>query len=210
MSLHSVSQGESILSLSRRYGVPVDKILNHADNRELRQRRRMQGILFPGDQLTIPEIESREENCATDRRHTFCCTNQSAFLRVRFMRKDDPRSGEPYVLRSGSRTIRGSLDSDGWLEARIPVDAEQATVFLGEGPRQEKYEFRVGHLDPISESRGIQQRLNNLGFACGEESDEIGDAASEAIGMFQRKHGMTATGELDDATRNRLREVYGS
>jgi hypothetical protein len=210
MPLHTVRQGESIISLSRRYGVPADKILNHPDNRRLSQRRRDQGILFPEDQLTIPEIELREELCATDRRHTFRCTNRNAFLRVRFMKKDNPRSDEAYVLRAGNRDTRGNLDGDGWLEARIPADVEEVSVFLGEGGRKERFEFRVGHLDPISELRGVQQRLNNLGFACGEESDETGDTTSEAIRSFQSKNGMTPTGELDDAIRNRLREVYGS
>jgi len=209
MPLHSVRQGESILSLSRQYGVPADKILNHANNRQLKQSQRDRGILYPGDQLVIPEIELKEELCATDRRHRFCCSNRNVFLRVRFMKKNEPRAGEPFLLRAGTREIRGHLDNDGWLVARIPADAEEATVLLGEGARQEKFELRVGHLDPISESRGVQQRLNNLGFLCGEENDEINDATAEAIRMFQAKHGLTQTAEFDDATRTRLREVYG-
>ncbi len=209
MPVHTVIQGESVLSLSRQYGVPPDKILNHADNSELRQRSRDRGILFQDDDLLIPEIEMREENCATDQRHRFRCTNRNADLRVRFMKKGEPRSGQSFVVRAGNREIRGNLDNDGWLVARIPADAQEATVTLGEGARQETFQMRVGHLDPISEWRGVQQRLNNLGFACGEENNENNEDTAEAIRMFQTKNGLTSTGELDDATRSRLCEVYG-
>ncbi len=209
MPMHTVRQGESVLSLSRQYGVPLEKILNHADNRELRDRSRDRGILFEEDNLLIPEIDLREELCATDQRHRFRCTNRNADLRIRFMKRGEPRAGQSFVVRAGNREIRGNLDNDGWLVARVPVDAQEAIITLGEGARQETFQMRVGHLDPISEWRGVQQRLNNLGFPCGEENNENNESTAEAIRTFQTKNGLTSTGELDDATRNRLREVYG-
>jgi hypothetical protein len=59
--VHIVSQGESIISLSKRYSNPVDKILNHPDNSSLHERNRNASILFPWDRITIPDKELKEE-----------------------------------------------------------------------------------------------------------------------------------------------------
>lgn len=210
MRRHTVRQGESILSLSKRYGIPADKILNHSENEQISQRNRNTGILFPGDQVTIPDREIKEVDAGTGQRHHFRCTNRTAWLKIQFFHQDDPRSEEPYRLIVGTQESSGNLDQDGWMRVRVPVDARDALVILGERDREERINLRIGHLNPIDEISGVKQRLNNLGFYCGSEDDELNEVVQAALLSFQAKQGLEETGELDDATKNRLREVYGS
>jgi peptidoglycan hydrolase-like protein with peptidoglycan-binding domain len=56
----------------------------------------------------------------------------------------------------------------------------------------------------------VQQRLKNLGFSCGDENNEVGPRTRAALRSFQEKHGLQMTGEIDEPTKNRLREIYGS
>lgn len=209
MAIHVVRQGESVISLSKRYGIPADKILNHPDNRSLRNRQRDSGILFPGDRLTIPEREIKEIDCATEQRHRFRCNNRNSLLKIRFLAQDEPRANEPYLLRIHTQEYRGNLDNDGWLRVSIPADTQEAVIELGEESEREEFAIRIGHLDPVDEIRGVQQRLNNMGFFYGAENDQLTEEMQGALCAFQAKHGLEESGELDDATKSKLVEIYG-
>jgi hypothetical protein len=57
--------------------------------------------------------------------------------------------------------------SDPKLEFEIPEDVSGARLLVGQN-QSEVYEVLVGHLDPIDEVYGYQQRLSNLGYHLGE------------------------------------------
>jgi peptidoglycan hydrolase-like protein with peptidoglycan-binding domain len=63
-------------------------------------------------------------------------------------------------------------------------------------------------LNPIDTVSGIKQRLNNLGYHCGDESEEETDAVLEAVLQFQKDNGLKETGEFDDATRAKLESLH--
>jgi len=210
MLIHIVRQGDSIISLSKRHSIPVDKIWDHPENQPLRERGRTPAVLFAGDEVTIPEKENKEVEGSTEQRHRFCCKGRTSWLRVNFRRQGEPRANEPYWVLVDGRDIRGNLDADGKLEVRIPGDAREAVVLLGQEGPQERYTLKIGHIDPLTEVRGVQQRLKNLGFSCGNEDNEIGPRTRAALRSFQEKHDFQVTGEIDDPTKNRLREIYGS
>jgi hypothetical protein len=209
MYTHTVRQGESVISLSKRYGILADKILDHPDNRQYQDRGRSRGILHPGDMVTIPDRETREEEVSTEQRHRFRCLNQLAWLKIRFLRGDRPLANEPYTLRVGDNDSSGNLDQDGWLRRRVPVDARDAVVLLGEGFSQRTVDLRIGNLNPAQETSGIGQRLHNLGFLQSNGDLESDRIYAEGIRMFQAKYGLEETGELNEDTRNRIVEVYG-
>jgi peptidoglycan hydrolase-like protein with peptidoglycan-binding domain len=50
----------------------------------------------------------------------------------------------------------------------------------------------------------MQQRLNNLGFACGRADGELDDRTIAALNLFRLRVGLPVSGEIDDATLNRL------
>ncbi len=199
-----------MISLSKRYGIPVQKIWDHPDNSPLRDRRRKTSILYPGDRVTIPEKEPREESCQTEQRHRFCCHGRTCRLNVQFLKEDAPRANEPYRLMVDGQQSEGTLDGEGWFRVTVPADAREAIIRVGEEPRIDEYRLRIGHLDPIEEIRGVQQRLNNLGFYCGQEEGNVGPKTRFAIAAFQRRYDLEVTEEVDEATRQRLQEVYGT
>ncbi len=209
MNTHRVRQGESIFSLSKRYGVPADKILNHPDNRQYQDSGRSSGILYPGDIVSIPDPEIKEVELATNQRHTFSCLNRSVELKMRFLKRDEPLADEPYLLRVTGDEISGNLDRDGWLREQVPADAADAVLVLGEGDSQRKINLRIGDLNPAQEAGGICQRLHNLGFFHSEEDLESERVDPDALRTFQAKHGIEETGQLDEDTRNRIIEAYG-
>jgi hypothetical protein len=116
----------------------------------------------------------------------------------------------PYVLNVDGKLTNGSTDADGTIDVPIPPGARRGKLTLSPGTTQEKiYNFPFGSMDPIEEFSGIRRRLNNLGFFCGR-----GDASSKefkgALSLFQENFGLPITGKLDDATRDKLKEVHGS
>jgi len=209
MPQHRVRQGESILSLSKRYGIPADKILNDTGNQSMQEQGRERGILNPGDAVTIPELEIKQESAATDQRHRFRCLNRLAWLKVRFIRGGEPLANEPYVLSIDGDETSGDLDQDGWLRTRVPVETSSALVLLGENAAHGKVELNIGDLNPSNETSGMSQRLQNLGFLQSDENGEADRIDEDAIRMFQAQQGLEETGQLDDATRNRIIETYG-
>lgn len=207
MIQHRVRQGETVVGLAKRFGTTKKKILEHPDNRALLARGRTSGILRAGDQVTIPGPENKEMPAATGQCHRFRCNERSTLLKVRFMRENEARANEAYVLRIDLEEISGTLDSDGWLERRIPAEAREVMVLLGENA-EEQYRLRVGDLDPVGEVTGLRQRLKNLGYPTDSEDEIFSDDLRDALRRFQLDHGLEETGEFDGATRNELRNAY--
>jgi outer membrane protein OmpA-like peptidoglycan-associated protein len=56
----------------------------------------------------------------------------------------------------------------------------------------------------------VRQRLHNLGYGPSKPDEWEGPALQSALRAFQRKHGLEETGEGDEPTRAKLKEVHGS
>ncbi len=123
--------------------------------------------------------------------------------------EDKPRKNVPFVVVIDGKVITGNTDSDGRIELFIPPNASSGTLTLDPGTLKERViPLNLGHLNPIKALSGVTQRLNNLGFPCGDGSDEV--ALTSALKMFQEKNGLPVTGNVDDATRNKLRDLHAS
>ena len=103
-------------------------------------------------------------------------------------------------------TTKGTLDGNGILEQFIPPNAKGGRVMFNGG--KEIIPIRIGHLNPVDEVSGAQQRLNNLGFRCGSEDGDLDNATKAALLAFQQAHGLNPTGELDAATKGKLSELH--
>jgi N-acetylmuramoyl-L-alanine amidase len=117
-----------------------------------------------------------------------------------------------YQLKIGSQTYTGTTGGDGKIEQDIPVEATsgELAVFPSGGTQNAIgiFSLEIGHLDPVEEATGVQARLNNLGFDCGAVDGIIGPMTQEALRAFQKKYGLSETGNADTATRNKLRELH--
>jgi peptidoglycan hydrolase-like protein with peptidoglycan-binding domain len=64
-------------------------------------------------------------------------------------------------------------------------------------------------LDPHDTATGVQARLLNLGVHVGKLDGEVGERTRLALRSFQQAHGIEPSGELDQATCEKLAEVDG-
>lgn len=201
-----VSPGDSIPSIAQDSGHFSETIWNHGANAALKALRKNPNILAPGDDVTVPAIRLKDFSCATDVRHSFKRRGVPAKLKIQLFLLGEPRRNEDYTLILDDKIIRGKTDADGNIEHYIPPNSKGGKLILGGG--KEEYPVRVGHLNPIDTLSGIKQRLNNLGYNCGDESDDETDALKEAIIRFQGGQKLNPTGELDGATRAKIESLH--
>ena len=246
---HVVRDGECVSSIAKSSGHFWETIWDDAANSDLKAARKNPNTLLPGDRITVPELEPKEEPCATEEHHRFRRKGEPAMLRIRLVeepreqtqqaagpreperssrssdpdecdveerpaerepRPDQPRANVPYTLIVDGEQSSGTTDSDGRLEAQIPGNARRGRLILNPGTEeQEEVWLQLGHVGPISEISGVKERLQNLGFDCGAADEEETADLEEALRAFQEKHGLEATGRIDEATRDRLLAEHG-
>ena len=213
---YEVKQGDTIISIAHQKGFRNwETIWDHEKNTMLRNRRKNPQILFPGDEVFIPEKTPKEHTCDTNKRHTFIVPTLVTHLRVVLEDENgNPYAGKEYTLTVDKKDYHGKTDSTGLVEQQIPADAKEAelTLWPDEADRSQvlSWTLQIGHLDPEDEISGIQARLNNLGYDCGEVTGQLNDQTKAAIMAFQQDHGLDPTGELDDATRSKITERHDS
>ncbi len=130
---------------------------------------------------------------------------------------DKPRANVPYLIEIDGTTITGQTDSDGRIEHHIPPNARQGRLILEPGTLNEvELPLNLGHLNPLMDASGatdvsgVKHRLANLGFDCGDRSDETTPELTAALRAFQEKDGLQVTGEVDQPTRDKIRQLHGS
>ena len=204
---HTISQGESILSVAEVYGFFAGTLWDHPSNAELRERRKFMNVLAPGDVVNIPDKVEKTVAGATGARHVFRRRGVPALLRLRLLAEDQPRAHLPYRLVVGGHEQRGVTDADGVFEQFVSPRAREGVLLLGEAG-DEVVQLKLGELDPVTEISGIQARLNNLGFACGAPSGQLDEPTRAALRDLQRRFDLPLSGEADDATCARLFELH--
>ena len=198
MTTHKVKQGEDLNKIAHAHGFLPEKIWGLTENADLAKKRKPH-LLREGDELTIPELKPYETKCDTGQQHCFTRKGLRSFLWLRFLDMGrGPRADLPYILKiktSDQTPVAdkpGKTDEDGYLQQQIPPNAVSAVVVLNPGDRnEEKHSFNIGHLDPLDEGyRGVQARLNNIGYPCGKEDDVLGPKTRAALRAFQKDYGL--------------------
>ncbi|MFH1216443.1 MAG: peptidoglycan-binding protein [Pseudomonadota bacterium] len=232
---HVVRQGDCISSIADKYGHFWEKVWNHSENAELKNLRKDPNVLLAEDEVMVPDLEEKQEAGATEERHRFRKKGVPAKIRLKIMQEPVPDSGSsqesgdviqstsssmqdevrsdlPYRLEIDGYVTDGTTDSEGMIEFSIPPGARRGKVILEPNTtRAKEIPLMLGALDPVSEIRGVKQRLANLGFDCGNTNDdEIAEEVEAALRFFQDEYDLEVTGVIDDATRDKLKEVHGS
>jgi hypothetical protein len=201
---YGVAQGDCIASIAFGLGMHPDKIWKHPANAAIAAERTTGYVLEPGETLKIPPKEIREESHAIDKRHRFKRKGVPEKLILQFLEDDEPRAGAEYTLEIDSRPVAsGKLDDQGILEAWIQPDAKSGRVLLD---GDEETILQLGYLNPREDSKGVQDRLFNLGYYDGICESRT---AEEAIAAFQDFSEQDATGEPTSETRSGLEQSHG-
>lgn len=205
MKKHKVIQGEDIDSLAFEYGFHPDTLWEYSGNNQLREKRDNPNVLKKDDIVVIPDLKPFNSTAQTGARHTFLRKGVPAALRIQFCEDREPSSGVPYILKIKTHCntimpdVTSETDNDGFLVEAIPPNTTQGEIILDPGENEEIIPFQLGQIDPIDEGfRGIQAMLNNLGYFCGEEDDEIGEMTKDAIKAFQEDNNLEIMN--DDST----------
>jgi hypothetical protein len=224
---YTVQQDECVTKLADRFGLTPSVLW--AANDSLARERTSMNILAPDDALVIPQRTPKLQSASVKWRYTVVRLEAMTRLRIRFLDQDgEPRPELPYLLSVERRYDRPVADiadkttKDGFVIQRIPADTTIARITLDTSDEEwetrllraehdrEEYVFHVSRLDPIDVPRGVQARLNNLGYRCGDEDGEVGPDTRRAIAYFQREQRLTATGELDAETAALLVQLHRS
>ncbi len=203
---HTVKQGEHLCRIAAQYGFPDSRtIWDDSQNAELKKLRKNPNILLPGDVVKIPEKKGKKVAIQTGQTHRFRLSTPVLKLHIAIKDFDnEPVKDADCVLEIEGTSHKVKSDAQGVVMHAIPATAEKGKLripHLGiEIP------LKIGHLDPIEEASGWKARLINLGYYAGEKSDL---RLRYAIEEFQCDYKIKITGEFDDATKAKLKEVHG-
>src|ERR1700690_1574916 len=211
MAKYTVKQGDCIMSIAEERGYLWETIWNHPDNAQLKELRRDPNIIFPGDVVTIPDKAQRTESAPTDQRSKFVKRIVKAQVRLRLLDlKRQPRANVAYIATVDGVNTSGQTDGDGYLKLTVKPDARELKLKVTEGSKTDNYTLPLGAVDPLDKISGVQHRLTNLGYACAEEQGTMGETTKTAVRAFQKEMNLKITGELDDSTRQKLKELHGT
>jgi len=215
LHVHVVRQGETAAQIAWKYGFSdVGTVWHHPDNRELAKSRPNPDVLKPGDKVSIPphkaalfKLPADQETKITAKRPT-----QRLHLTIE-LDVGEPAANARYELtfRDGRKLHRrkGTTGGDGLLDEKLPLTATELRLCLW--PKDSKgktdcliLDLGLGHLDPIEYLSGVQARLENLGFHCGDEEGELGPRTQAALRRFRAQHKIEEAELLGPATLKQL------
>lgn len=212
--VHVVKQGECLSSIAGQYGFADYKVIyEHERNAEFKRRRPNPNLIYPGDELFIPDIRPKTVTLQTDQSYRIVVRLPKRKIKLRLV----DTFGEPIsrtdfqLLLDGAPDPKsGTTGAKGEIEAEIPFNVGTVKVVAGD----ESIELNVGHLNPMSHVddkgiSGIQARLANLSYYSGEVNGVLGKETEHAIRRFQLHHGMAVDGAITDELRSKLEEKHG-
>ena len=206
---YTVRQGDCALSIAARHGVSWNDIWNHASNQEL-SNKRSPNVLKPGDVVSVPSPpDERAFHVGTSQKHRFRSRQSMVKLRLHLLStKDTVHAGVKYTLRLGDAELVGSTDNNGYLDQDIPATATHAKLVLHLKLGDEELELLMGALDPLETISGIQGRLSHLGYNISDISGTITEETHDAIYDFQEDNELEVSGNIDEPTLQRLRQLH--
>src|SRR5689334_22802404 len=125
---HTVAQGEHLSGIAWTYGFSDYRtIWNHPNNAGLKTKRQNPNVLFPGDELFIPDRDCGEAARSTDQRHEFVLARPVLKLRLALEDQyEKPIAGASCLLVVDSDFKQLATDGQGKLETEIPPSAKQS------------------------------------------------------------------------------------
>jgi peptidoglycan hydrolase-like protein with peptidoglycan-binding domain len=207
MRPYVIRQGDYLTKLAHAMGFDADAVWGHADNQALREKRQNHNILQPGDVLHVPEPQPESgPQVSPNTSNRYKARVPTMEIKLKLRDGDGPLANKAYRLRGAGKEQQGTTDGDGLATLRVPLHLREVCLVL-EGGRE--YQLLIGDMDPVDEPSGVRKRLEHLGYLSRSLGDDDG-ALQDAVRAFQAAQQMTATGEIDQATRDALVSAHGS
>jgi Putative peptidoglycan binding domain len=205
--LHTVKQGEHTASIALKYGFYDWQVVwNDPNNAALKKLRENPNVLYPGDQLYIPDKQQKEEPCKTTQTHHFKLARKKIRLSVQLRDfNSKPLANIAAKLEIDGQVKQIKTNGEGKIDELIPTPARSATLTAN----GKTYRLQVGDLDPVSTPSGQLARLANLGYFLGRSPDD-GNEFRSAVEEFQCDYDLAVDGDCGPKTQGKLKEVHGS
>ncbi|CAN5286891.1 hypothetical protein BH10PSE17_BH10PSE17_33490 [soil metagenome] len=206
---HVVAPGEHLSGIAEKFGFrDFHTVWDHPSNAALKKQRVNPHVLHPGDSVFIPDKTPRNDPAPTDQKHQYRLDSTDLKLRIALRDFDNqPMTGMACVLVVAGRTFNLKSDGDGIVQTPIPKSATDGVLRLPE--LDVEHALKIGFLEPLDEDAGWHARLINLGYYDGQVEDADSDQIRSAVEEFQCDNQLTINGELDGATRAKLKEIHG-
>jgi len=211
---HTVKLGEHVARIAEQHGFRTYRIIwDHPANAALRQKRQNPNVLYPGDQVQIPDKQAKRESRPAGQTHRFQVKGEEIILRL--VAEDihgKPIANADCELRIEGQVYRLKSDASGRIEHQVPASSEKGELVIKnvETPwKEQTIKLQIGHLHPVEEVSGQVGRLNNLGYYAGgvDPPDEL--LLQSAVEEFQCDHGLDVDGKCGPDTQQKLLEVHG-
>ena len=217
MPSYTVKQGDHLSKIAEKNGFGDYRALwDHPQNSQLKQKRENPNVLYPGDVLYVPEKECKDESGATEQRHRFRVHSKNFVLRIVLKDfEDEPVADAGCQLHLEGKVFSFRTDAHGRIEQTIPSTADGGVLIFDDPaavPFDERIHIKIGHLDPVDTTSGIQARLNNLGYDAGPVDGNESEQIRSAIEEFQCdtfKIASEVDGKCGPNTQSKLKKVHG-
>jgi murein DD-endopeptidase MepM/ murein hydrolase activator NlpD len=208
---YTVKQGDCLSSIASRNHMAWQTIWDHADNKDLRELRKNPNVLRVGDVLEIPDKHQKQSAAAANSKHKFVVKRPETKLRFRVLAGGKPVRSVAYMLTVDDVVIDPGkeikTDFTGLVVAKIRAESTKAEIVLAH--RHTAYTLHLGHLDPVSETTGLQTRLYHLGYYPGALDGEPNPLLTVAVWLFQTANDILPTGQPNDDTLAAIEKAYG-
>ena len=156
---HVVKQGEWLSKIADQHKITdVQMIWNHSHNSRLKQTRDP-NVLFPEDQIYIPDQQPKTVSRGTTSKHGFVIkTPPPVMLHVKVLNADDtPLAGQKFRLTVGEQKFTGITTGEGEVIVNdISVSGEhEGTLDFAEIGLV--FPIALGHLNPANPKKSTDQ-----------------------------------------------------
>lgn len=216
---YEVLPNDCLSKIAKQHGFTWKKLWDYGPNAGLKQKRKDPNILMPGDIVVIPALAQKDESKSVNQLHRFKRKKEQAILHIRLLLAGKPLDEEDCTLvihaagveltKSGKTDGDGNVQIEGTKEIKLPGDTRSAYLRVGSPPHEMTYPLSIGDLAPFDQVLGVQQRLNNLGYAAGKEDGIMGPRTESAVREFQLANSLAIDGIPGPLTQNKLKLEHG-
>ena len=213
--IHIVRQGECLSSIAYHAHLPSwHTIYDHPNNAAFKTKRPNPNLIYPGDEVYVPDPAVKTIDCPTDTTTTFVVRTVPTYLNMCLQdASKEPYKEVRYRLELTKEVhFEGTSDGQGWIKQQIPAWAETGELTIWPDPDDDEFslswQVKLGHLDPLETVSGVKGRLNNLGYDCGPVNEIEDQRYYAAVRQFQEDHSLEVDGIVGPHTRDALNREH--